>query len=100
MSDPEPKGPRDTSGGPDPSEVPGAALPQVSDPAFEDLVFRLLERRADHGEGVLEQFCASHPEMATRLRARLGELDAGGLLGNACDEGVWPVGPESGPKAT
>ena len=72
--------------GPPDRGPPKPALPKVSDPVFEELVFRLLERREQAGELVLEQFCAEHPAWAERLRARIGELHAGelhagGLLG-------------------
>lgn len=78
--------------GPPDHGPPKPALPKVTDPVFEDLVFRLLERREHAGEVVLEQFCAEHPSWAERLRARIGELHAGGLLGGGGDDappGSW-----------
>ncbi|MBI1382601.1 MAG: hypothetical protein GC161_16110 [Planctomycetaceae bacterium] len=59
---------------------------------FEDLVFRLLERREQAGEVVLDEFCAENPAWAERLRARVGELHAGGLLEGGPDDvppGAW-----------
>lgn len=83
-----------TQGAPGPLDraPPKPALPKVPDPVFEDLVFRLLERREHAGEVVLEQFCAENPAWADRLRARVGELHAGGLLEGGPDDappGAW-----------
>ena len=68
-------------------------MPSKADDArVNELVCECIERMDREGERVLEVLCAAHPELAERLRRRIGALLQSGMLElsqGAADE-AWP----------
>ncbi len=62
---------------------------------FKDILAQCLLRIEDEGIDVLEAVCAEHPDIADRLRARVGDLLGMKLVGNV-ETQTAPTGRESG----